>query len=253
VKIRPLGLGALLGNNTGVANTADGTFALSTNSTGQTNTAIGYHALLNNISGSTNIAVGAFAGAAITGDFNIDIGNFGVAAETQTIRIGAQALQSATYIAGISGATVPSGISVIVDNNGHLGTMVSSQRFKDEIKPMDSASEAIFALKPVAFRYKKELDPNRVPQFGLVAEEVEKVNPDLVARDAQGEVHAVRYDAVNAMLLNEFLKEHRKVEKLEATVASLAATVKEQAAQLQVVGAELETSKSHTRVASSSP
>ena len=106
----------------------------------------------------------------------------------------------------------------MVDTNGHLGTVVSSERFKKEIKPMDKASEAILALKPVTFRYKHELDPDGIPQFGLVAEEVEKVNPDLVARDEQGKAYTVRYEAVNAMLLNEFLKEHRKVEQQEATM-----------------------------------
>src|SRR5207249_11443641 len=107
---------------------------------------------------------------------------------------------------------------VIIDSGGHLGTVVSSVRFKEAIKAMDKTSEAILALKPVTFRYKHELDPDRIPQFGLVAEEVEKVNPDLVARDQSGKPYTVRYEAVNAMLLNEFLKEHRKVEDLEAAV-----------------------------------
>jgi len=114
---------------------------------------------------------------------------------------------------------VAQGLVVKVDSTGHLGTVGSSERFKDRIKPMDKASEAILALKPVTFRYKKELDPQGIPQFGLVAEDVEKVNPALVARDADGKPYTVRYEAVNAMLLNEFLKEHRKVEKLEKTVA----------------------------------
>jgi hypothetical protein len=109
--------------------------------------------------------------------------------------------------------TVAGGVGVIVDSSGHLGTVVSSERYKDAIKPMDKASEAILALKPVTFHYKKELDPEGIPQFGLVAEEVEKVNPALVARDAEGKVYTVRYEAVNAMLLNEFLKEHRRVEE----------------------------------------
>jgi hypothetical protein len=133
---------------------------------------------------------------------------------------------------------------VIVNANGRLGTITSSARFKDAMKPMDKASEVILALKPVTFRYKHDLDPNGVPQFGLVAEEVEKVNPALVARDDQGKPYSVRYEAVNAMLLNEFLKEHRRVEKLEDTVASLIATVKEQAAQTEKVNAQLELSMS---------
>ena len=105
------------------------------------------------------------------------------------------------------------GVGVIVDTNGHLGTVSFLATFKDEIKPMDKASEAILSLKPVTFRYKHELDPEGIPQFGLVAEEVEKVNPDLVARDEKGKAYTVRYEAVNAMLLNEFLKEHRKVQE----------------------------------------
>src|SRR5205814_6573041 len=112
-------------------------------------------------------------------------------------------------------ATVPSGVGVIVGSNGQLGTVVSSARFKDAIQPMDKASEAILALKPVTFRYKKDLDPDGIPQFGLVAEDVQKINPDLVARDEQGKPYTVRYEAVNAMLLNEFLKEHQTVQDLK--------------------------------------
>jgi trimeric autotransporter adhesin len=182
-----------------------------------------------------------------TGSNNIDIGNSGVGGESNTIRIGS--VQIRTFIKGISGVGV-TGTAVVVNSSGQLGTAPSSQRFKDDIKPMDKASEAILALKPVTFRYKPELDPENIPQFGLVAEEVEKVNPALVARDAKGQIYTVRYDAVNAMLLNEFLKEHKgfveaqhKVEKLETTVATLVATVKEQAAQIQKVSAQLEVSK----------
>jgi predicted ribosome quality control (RQC) complex YloA/Tae2 family protein len=152
------------------------------------------------------------------GDNNVDIGNLGVPAESKTIRIGEPGVHTATYIAGISGATVANGVTVIIDPTGHLGTIASSQRFNDEIKPMDKASEAILALKPVTFRYKQEFDLKGIPQFGLVAEEVEKVNPDLVARDAKGEVYTVRYEAVNAMLLNEFLKEHDTVQELKSIV-----------------------------------
>ena len=145
------------------------------------------------------------------------------------------------------GVTVPSGVGVIIGSNGKLGTVVSSARFKEAVKPMDKASEAILALKPVAFRYKHELDPDAIPQFGLVAEDVEKVNPDLVARDEQGKPYTVRYEAVNAMLLNEFLKEHRKVEKLESTVAQqrkdFEAVVDQLKAQIQKVSAQLEASK----------
>ena len=123
--------------------------------------------------------------------------------------------------------TVAGGVGVIVDTNGHLGTVVSSKRFKEEIKPMDKASEAILALEPVTFHYKHELDPNDIHSLALVAEEVEKVNPDLVARDEQGKAYTVRYEAVNAMLLNEFLKEHRKVEEQDRKVREQQATIAE--------------------------
>ena len=170
------------------------------------------NALLNN-RGSNNIAVGSQAGANLTtGSNNIDIGALGSAGEANTIRIGRSGTQRKTFIPGIRGATVANGVGVIVGTTGQLGTVVSSARFKEAIKPMDNASEAILALKPVTFRYKKELDPDKIPQFGLIAEEVEKVNPDLVVRDEDGKVNAVRYEAVNAMLLNEFLKEHRTVQ-----------------------------------------
>jgi len=211
---------ALFSNTTGPNNTAIGYFALFSNTTGNSNTASGYDALLNNTTGVGNIALGNFAGANLTtGNNNIDIGNQGVAGETGTIRIGVVGTQTATFVAGIMRKTVPMSTPVFVNANGQLGTTPSSARFKDEIKPMDKASEAILALKPVAFRYKKEIDPKGVPQFGLVAEEVEKVNPNLVVRDEKGQIYTVRYDAVNAMLLNEFLKEHRKVQELEATIA----------------------------------
>src|SRR5712691_1466549 len=250
---------ALFHNTTGPRNTATGHGALYGNTTGEANTASGFNALLHNTAGSGNIALGASAGTNLrTGNKNIDIGNAGVTDESNTIRIGNVANQSATFIAGISGATVPTGVAVIVDGTGHLGTTTSSARYKDAVKPMDKASEAILALQPVTFRYKHELDPAGIPQFGLVAEDVEKVNPDLVARDADGKAYTVRYEAVNAMLLNEFLKEHRTVEELkkdfQATIAqqqneikALAATVKEQAAQIQKVSAQVELSKPAAR------
>jgi hypothetical protein len=128
-----------------------------------------------------------------------------------------------------------------VDATGKLGTIVSSQRFKADIKPMDKASEAILALKPVTFRYKQEIDSAGTPQFGLVAEDVEKVNPDLVVRDAEGEVYTVRYDAVNAMLLNEFLKERRQIDAQQKQIDALSAG-------LQKVSAQLEASKPATQV-----
>ena len=150
------------------------------------------------------------------------------------IRIGQQATQTATVVAGISGAAV-TGSTVVVNSNGKLGVTASSARFKDEIKPMNKASEAILALRPVTFRYKQEIDPEGIPQFGLMGEDVEKVTPDLVARDDDGKPYTVRYEAVNAMLLNEFLKEHHKVkeqackmEKQDRRIAEQEATAAKQ-------------------------
>jgi Chaperone of endosialidase len=253
---------ALFYNTSGAQNTAIGFQALLFNRTGNDNTANGVLALAYNATGSNNIALGTSAGINLTtGSDNIYIGNPGNHGESGKIRIGTVGTQTATFLAGISGVTVPDGVGVIVGSSGKLGTIVSSARFKDEIKPMDKASEAILALKPVTFRYKHELDPAGVPQFGLVAEEVAKVNPALVARDKQGKPYTVRYEAVNAMLLNEFLKEHRKIETLEARMVeqdkdyqanacrqqreidSLKAALNEQAAEIQKVSAQLEASK----------
>jgi hypothetical protein len=211
------GNGALR-NTTGSSNTATGLHAMFLNTNGQRNTGEGAFVLNANTTGSYNIALGYSAGSNLTtGSNNIDIGNFGVAAESNTIRIGTEGTQSATFISGISGAMI-NGTPVVVSGTGQLGVAPSSAHFKEAIKPMDKASEVILALKPVTFRYSKDLDPDGVPQFGLVAEDVEKVNPDLVAHDEVGKVYSVRYEAVNAMLLNEFLKEHRKVGELEATI-----------------------------------
>ena len=227
------GSGALFSNTIGGANTANGNDALFSN-TGSDNTAVGAEALVGNTTGNFNIALGAGAGGNLTtGSHNIDMGNHGFPGEANTIRIGKQGTQTATFIAGISGATVATGVAVIVDSDGHLGTTTSSARFKEAIKPMDNASEAILSLHPVTFRYKHELDPEGIPQFGLVAEQVEKVNPDLVARDAEGTPYSVRYEAVNAMLLNEFLKEHRKVQEEEATITQLKANVAKQDARAE--------------------
>jgi trimeric autotransporter adhesin len=174
------GVEALFQNSSGSNNTANGASALSNNNTGSLNTADGASALLNNTTGKHNIALGDSAGANLaTGDNNICIGNAGVLAEAKTIRIGTVGTHTDTFIAGIYKETVPKGLDVVVDSDGHLGTKGSSERFKDAIKPMDKASEAILSLKPVTFRYKHKFDPEGIPQFGLVAEDVAKVNPDL--------------------------------------------------------------------------
>jgi hypothetical protein len=215
------GVGALLSNSTGEASTANGVFALISNTTGIENTAVGYKALYSNSTGAKNIALGWLAGQDLTtGDYNIDIGNFGVAGESGAVRIGTTGVHTTTYLAGIAGQTVGAGGSTCyVDNEGKLGVFLSARRFKTDIADMGAASEALLALRPVTFHYKPELDKTGIPQFGLVAEEVAKVNPDLVTHDAKGELSTVRYEAVNAMLLNEFLKQHRKVEEQEATIA----------------------------------
>jgi len=244
------GFNALPANTSGGKNTADGVNSLFKNITGVVNVAIGYNALFNNTTGGFNTALGPSAGYALTtGSNNIDIANKGVAAEANTIRIGTTGTQTNTYVAGISGVTVAGGVGVIIDSSGHVGTVVSSARFKDAIKPMDKASEAILALKPVTFRYKHDLDPDGIPQFGLVAEDVQKVNPDLVARDEQGKPYTVRYEAVNAMLLNEFLKEHRKVEELETNAAQQQKQIEALTAGLQNLSAQLELSESERRTA----
>jgi hypothetical protein len=252
------GIFAMYNNTSGESNCAFGGRALNNNTTASNNTAIGEFALGTNTTGKNNIALGYFAGSNVrTGSYNIEIGNRGLAADSQTIRIGSQEYAT-TYIGGISGAAVAGGVGVVIDTDGHLGTITSSARYKEAVKPMDQASEAIFSLKPVSFRYKKELDPQGIAQFGLVAEDVEKVNADLVAHDKVGKPYTVRYEAVNAMLLNEFLKEHRRVQELEATVAqqkrdSEAIAVRQQkqiealTAGLQKVSAQLELNKPAAR------
>jgi hypothetical protein len=248
-------------NTTGAFNTASGASALYFNTTGSFNTAVGSFAL-NLSTGGSNIALGYAAGINVTtGGGNIDIGNQGVGGESSTIRIGTQGSQQAAFMAGVFGSAV-AGVTVVVDANGQLGVLVSSEQFKDQIKPMNKTSEALFSLKPVTYRYKNKIDPTGTAQFGLIAEEVEKVNPALVARDATGKVYTVRYEAVSAMLLNEFLKEHRKVEQLEATIAeqraaaaaqqeaikALAGSLKEQASQIQAVKTEMRLSKPSPQV-----
>ena len=230
----------------GSDNTAVGVNALKNNTAGMENTANGFGALAHNTTGINNIALGYEAGLSVTTASN-------------TICIGASGnnVTDSCYIGNIFGATSSNGTAVFVNSNGRLGTITSSARFKEDIKPMDKTSEALFALKPVCFRYKKEIDPVGTSQLGLVAEDVEKVNPDLIVRDKEGKPYSVRYEAVNAMLLNEFLKEHRKVQELESAVAKHEASAAKQdatiakqqkqiealTAGLQKVSAQLEASK----------
>src|SRR6266542_786408 len=285
------GFQALLSNDIGNNNTANGTLALASNTTGDLNTANGQQALNQNITGGSNVAVGASAlfnntagdnniaigfsalfnntasanlalrqnaGAALTtGNSNIDIGAsvVGVAGEANTLRIGQSIFT--TFIAVIRGVTTGNNnaIPVLIDSAGQLGTLSSSRRFKHDIKPMDNASESILAVKPVTFHYK--VDTTNTPQYGFIAEEVAEINPDLVVRDENGEIYTVRYDAVNAMLLNEFLKEHKafleeqcKVQEQERTIAqmkkgmdALVARIEEQDSKIQKVSDRVEMSK----------
>ena len=277
------GAGALLSNTTGTFNTANGAFALFTNTIGTSNTASGSFALLNNTAGventangyrvlsgnatgvgntaygsqalvqstgNNNIALGAHAGFNIsTGSNNIHIGNVGAGNESGTIRIGDNN-QTKTFIAGINGVNQGSPTAVFINTlTGQLGTTApaSSRRYKKEIKPMDAASEAVLALRPVSFHYKS--DNTKTPQFGLIAEDVADVNPDLIMRDENGEIYTVRYDAVNAMLLNEFLKEHHQVQDLKATVTEQQRRIDALTMGLQKVNAQLEASRPAQQVA----
>ena len=234
-----IGTDALVDNDSGSENTATEAFALFSNTTGSFNTAIGVGALSSNTTGAANTAIGEAAGLNITGNGNVCIGE---------LVIGAAGLDDTTWIRNIN--TTPQSFIANTNNyvtvrmtDGRLGytTVVSSRRYEEDTKPMDKSSEALLALKPVTFRLKGELDPSHRLQWGLIAEEVEKVNPDLVDRNNKGEIESVRYDMVNAMLLNEFLKEHRKIEQLEKQLEALTAG-------LQKVSAQLEASKPASQV-----
>jgi hypothetical protein len=233
-----LGYGALDNNIDGNSNTATGAFALQDNTTGANNTAVGDGALLHNTTGNQNVALGFAAGEdATTGDYNVYIGAsmLGVAAETNH-----------TYIRNINTTSVSGGGTDTVTINlttGLLGHLSSSRRYKDDIKPMDRASEALYLLKPVSYRYKKEIDSTQSPAFGLIAEEVADVNSALVACNSEGQPESVHYEMVNAMLLNEFLKEHRKNDEQQKQIDVLTAQLKEQAAQIQRVSAQLEANR----------
>jgi trimeric autotransporter adhesin len=210
---------ALYDNMSGSANTATGVGALSGNDTGNNNTADGCGAMSGLTAGNNNIAVGCGAGTNLSeGSYNIDIGSPGGTGDNNIIRIGSG--QLSTFIAGITGQPV-TGAPVYVSPAGQLGIQSSSERFKQDIHSMGQASDSILALRPVAFHYKAELDARQTAQFGLIAEEVNKVNPDLVMRDDKNQIYGVRYDAVNAMLLNEFLKEHRKVQEQQEELEGL--------------------------------
>jgi hypothetical protein len=228
-----VGAGALFSNVDGNSNNAVGVNALGANAIGVYNNAIGFEALGNNISGSSNVAIGDSAGLNVTSASNVICIGASVAGAN---------VPNSCYIGSISGA--PGGSQAVYFNgDGKLGFQVSSRRFKDGITPMDKVSEAIYALKPVSFRYKKEVEPTRPLGFGLIAEDVQKVDPELVMSDADGNPASVRYDAVNAMLLNEFLKEHRVMQEQTATIRRLEKQLEALAARLQKVNAQLELNK----------
>jgi len=234
------GANALYSDTSGNRNVAVGYNALFSNQAGNFNTAIGFRALYQN-TGSNNVALGFNAGSNLTdGSGNVCIGYnvVGVGGESNTIRI------SNTY------SSFASARLVYINSENKVGTLVSSRRFKEEVKPMDKASQAILALKPVTFHYKKEIEPSRGTMFGLIAEDVGKVDPDLVTRNEKGEPETVRHEAVNAMLLNEFLKQHRTVEEQDRamedqdrTVAQQEAEIRALASQIQKVSYELATAK----------
>jgi len=255
------GANALLSNTTGGNNTATGYQALSSNTTANGNTATGFQALLNNTTGGFNTAIGNDAlFKNTTGDSNTALGisaGSGVMTGTNVICIGSDGanVNNSCFIGNIHGVTtaINDAIPVVIDSAGQLGNMSSSYRFKKDISTMEKSSEAILSLRPVTFHYKT--DTKGTPQFGLIAEEVAKVNPDLVVRDKKGEIYTVRYDAVNAMLLNEFLKEHQKIQELEATLVKqqkdfqAAATYQQKqiealTAGLQKVSVQLEATRS---------
>src|SRR6266849_6674071 len=232
------GAGALSANFNGIRNTAIGSTALFVNSSGNGNTAIGDFALVLNTTGSHNIAIGADAGSGLnTGDFNIDIGNVGVPGESHTIRIGRVGTQTATFIAGIRGVTTGgAAIPVLVDTNGQLGTVSSSRRVKDDIADMGEASSTLMKLRPVTFHYKSDMNPKeRTLQYGLVAEEVAKVAPRLVAHSADGEIETVFYQFLAPMLLNEFQKQQRTIEAQTARIAELEQHQRMQTARIEAL------------------
>ena len=259
------GEAALFNNSSGNDNTANGDSTLVNNVTGEGNVAIGSQALHSNTAGSANTAVGGGALFSSTGTGNIAIGfnagnNVSTASSVICIGLPGQDVSNSCYIGNIFNVTSSGGTAVFINSDGKLGTTTSSKRFKKEIKPMDKASEAIFALKPVSFRYTKDVDRAGTSQLGLVAEDVEKVSPDLVVRDKEGKPYSVRYDQVNAMLLNEFLKEHRKNEEQQATIAQLkkemetvVARLKEQDSEIQRVSAQIEVSKAVGQTALNNP
>ncbi len=250
---------ALYGNTTGGGNTATGFHTLEGNTTGSNNTAYGYQTIHNLTTGGNNTAFGFQAGLNTTGsgnvflgfkagvnvgnaDSNIEIGTFGTSSDSHTTRIGnGSGAQTSTYIDGIYGISESNGVAVYINSAGQLGTLPSSERFKENIHDMSGDSGVLYSLRPVSFRYKHAAGPKDVPEFGLIAEEVEKINPALVVHNDDGQPDGVRYEQVNAMLLNEFLKEHGKVQAQADAISKLEAANAEQARTLAAAQQEFKT------------
>ena len=232
--------------STGSSNTAVGAYALDANTTGTLNIAMGQDALGNNSSGSNNIAIGTLSGNnATTGSNNIIIGNAGVAAEGSTTRIGTGGTQTRAFIAGISGVTTGgTGAAVMIDSNGQLGTISSSQRFKYDVQDMGSASNRLLQLRPVMFRYKQAQNDGSHPlQYGLIAEEVARVYPELVQFAPTGEVNTVLYHLLPAMLLNEAQKQNAEIAALNTEITTLRRQVeqlKEEQTEIRQLRADVE-------------
>jgi trimeric autotransporter adhesin len=231
----------LYDNTTGGYNNASGYGALYHNTTGAYNAGMGVYALFSNAVGSNNIAIGQLAGYYVTGSNNIDIGNKGTAADSAVIRFGVQGTQQATYIAGVSGVNVTGGATVVVNSQGQLGVVSSSRRYKEDIRSMGDASDRLLALRPVTFRYKKADENGQKPeQYGLIAEEVAKVMPELVVYNQKGQPETVAYQTLAPLLLNELKREHEHVVSLTRRVESQGELLHSMTAQL----AELESLKS---------
>lgn len=218
---------ALYSNTTGIDNNATGAGALYSNTTGSYNTADGYDALTNNGTGGNNIAIGYEAGYNLTGSYNIDIGNIGATSDSGTIRIGTPGTQTSFYAAGIDGVTVSGGVEVFINSSGQLGTVNSSLRFKEDVHDMGDASSAILRLRPVTYRYKQPYaDGSKPIDYGLIAEEVAEVYPDLVVRGADGQIQTVQYQKLTPMLLNELQKQHQLLEQMGKTMAQQQETIR---------------------------
>ncbi len=234
-----LGRQALANITSGGGNTASGSRALYNNTTGVGNTASGYRALPNNTIGSSNIAIGTLAGFNLTtGSSNIAIGNLGFAGESNTVRIGSG--QTRTFIAGIRGVTTgaANAIAVMIDSNGQLGTVSSSRRFKEDIRSMDNTASRLLELRPVVFRYKPEVQSGERPlEYGLIAEEVAEIFPELVVYDEDGRPETVKYHVLNSMLLNE-LQKHAS--EKDAEIAGLRSRQADMENQLAVLTRRLE-------------